>query len=110
MDNTIMITVGDLVDAHFSAHVSTLTAAAMGQCCSDVSGVSFGGAVDAAFARLGLSDAKVSTLQATLAEGRLIKTGAQVLGIIFGCVLGMFPLLFIDTKRRERVRQGRELR
>ncbi len=63
MDNTIMITVGDAIDAHFSAMVSTLTAAAFGQCCSDVAGTSFGGFVDAAAARMGLPDARVTPLQ-----------------------------------------------
>ncbi|CAD7940410.1 unnamed protein product [Amoebophrya sp. A120] len=110
MDNTIMITVGDAIDAHFSAMVSTLTAAAFGQCCSDVAGTSFGGFVDAAAARLGLPDARVTPAQADLAPVRLVRTVSMGIGVIAGCLLGMFPLLFIDTKRNERRRKAKELR
>eukprot|EP00392_Amoebophrya_sp_AT5.2_P004678 g4686.t1 len=34
----------------------------------------------------------------------------MALGVICGCLLGMFPLLFIDTKRNERRRKAKELR
>lgn len=39
MDNTIMITVGDLIDDYLGMYItSALTAAAFGQCVSDLSG------------------------------------------------------------------------
>ncbi|CAD7953290.1 unnamed protein product [Amoebophrya sp. A25] len=110
MDNMIMITVGDLIDSHFSAIVSTLTAAAFGQCCSDVCGTSFSGFVDAAAAKLGLPDARVTAAQADLTPVRIVRTGSMVIGVICGCLLGMFPLLFIDTKRNERRKKAKELR
>jgi len=110
IDNLIMITVGDYIDSHFNAYVSTLTAAALGQCCSDVCGTSFGGIVDAAAAKLGLPDAEVSPAQATLSDARFIRMGSMVAGVVCGCILGMFPLLIIDTKRNERIQQGKELR
>jgi hypothetical protein len=48
MDNIVMINVGDFIDNTIGVALglSTLTAAAFGQCCSDVSGVMFGGYVE----------------------------------------------------------------
>ena len=56
MDNTVMIQAGDLIDQTIGVTMgfSTLTACAFGQVFSDVSGVVFGGTVEAAALKLGL--------------------------------------------------------
>lgn len=56
MDNLVMIQAGDLIDNTLGVKLglATLTAAAAGQIVSDVSGVCFGGTVEAAAAKLGL--------------------------------------------------------
>ena len=36
-------------------------------------------------------------------NARVAKNGGQAFGIVFGCLLGMFPLLFIDNERAPKV-------
>ena len=60
MDNLIMIQAGDFIDKQFGATlgISTLAAAAMGQVFSDVSGVLFGGTVEAFAVKMGFEVSK----------------------------------------------------
>ena len=36
-------------------------------------------------------------------NARVAKNGGQAFGIVLGCLLGMFPLLFIDNERAQKV-------
>jgi len=56
MDNTVMIQAGNAIDCTLgvSFGLSTLTAAAFGQVCSDSAGVLFGGTLEAMLRRAGL--------------------------------------------------------
>ena len=51
---------------------------------------------------LGLPDARVSPRQAALRGAVVIRSVSMSLGVALGCVIGMTPLLFIDTRRKER--------
>ena len=42
----------------------------------------------------------LSVDQMQLKEVRLVRGLAQVVGVLSGCVLGMFPLLFLDSPSR----------
>ncbi|CAK0802504.1 unnamed protein product, partial [Prorocentrum cordatum] len=55
MDNTVMIHAGNAIDLTLGVTLglSTLAAAACGQICSDVAGVTFGGAIESAAMKLG---------------------------------------------------------
>lgn len=100
MDNTVMIYAGNAIDCTLGVTfgLSTLSAAACGQICSDVAGVS-AGFIDAAAARLGLPTAGFTELQrASAAAGRAGLSG-QLVGVVLGCSLGMLNLLLIDTDR-----------
>ena len=70
MDNFVMIQAGDLIDSTIGIHfgMATLTAAAFGQIFSDVSGVVFGGVVDAAAVKLGLPPVTLFTATAATAN------------------------------------------
>merc|ERR1711862_1003490 len=65
MDNLVMITAGDAIDAHFghTLAISTMAAAGYGQCVSDVAGITSGGLVDATVAKLRLPTHKLSQSQ-----------------------------------------------
>ena len=65
---------------------------------SDVSGVAFGGVVDAICLRIGLPVAELSTAQRALPAVKRAGTAGAILGVICGCLLGMCSLLFLDLE------------
>jgi hypothetical protein len=109
MDNFIMIQAGGYIDATLgvSMGLATLTAAAMGQVVSDVSGVVFGGTVERFLHKVkmirspGLSEA-----QRHLSVCRNVAMAGSVVGVIIGCMLGASSLLFIDLDAHERVKRA----
>jgi hypothetical protein len=111
MDNLVMITAGEAIDSTFGVAlgISTLTAAGFGQCCSDVAGITCGGAVDAGVSKLSLRHHGLSQKQLDLKVSRLYSTAGACVGVLAGCLLGMSCLLFMDTDRAERVRKAKEL-
>uniref|UniRef100_A0A7S0HMU1 Transmembrane protein 65 n=1 Tax=Hanusia phi TaxID=3032 RepID=A0A7S0HMU1_9CRYP len=103
MDNVVMITMGDLIDSTLGVTfgLSTLTAAGFGQIFSDVSGVCFGGTVEAIFLRLGLPTANLTSQQAQLKVTRLVSTFGAACGVVVGCLLGMSTLLLHNKEETE---------
>ena len=78
--------------------LSTLAAAGIGNLISDVVGISLGEAIEAGMSRV-LTAPKLSPEQLDLRRTRLVKYGANALGISVGCVIGMFPLLFMHDRK-----------
>ncbi|CAD7923778.1 unnamed protein product [Amoebophrya sp. A120] len=111
MDNLIMIQAGDLIDCTLGATfgLATITAAALGQICSDTSGICFGGFVDAAFNRLGLPVSDLTPDQLALDSVRIVRTMAMAVGVLSGCLLGMTSLLFMDLDKKERLKRQAKL-
>ncbi|CAJ1944373.1 unnamed protein product [Cylindrotheca closterium] len=111
MDNLVMITAGDFIDATFGVAfgLSTLAAAGFGQCCSDVVGVTSGGIVDATVSKLGLPTHSLSPDQLDLGISRRWSTLGACSGVLVGCLLGMSCLFFMDTDRNEKARKAKEL-
>jgi len=111
MDNIIMIQAGELIDETLGVTIglSTLTAAAMGNVCSDSSGVLFGGFVESAVARLNLSEAKLTAGQLAMRATRAASVGGALLGVICGCLLGSTSLLFMDLDAAERLKRAAQL-
>ncbi|CAD7952966.1 unnamed protein product [Amoebophrya sp. A25] len=111
MDNFIMIQAGDIIDCSIGAvfGFSTITAAAMGQICSDTSGVCFGGFVDAFFNSLGLPKADLTPDQIALDSVRFVRTVAMAIGVFSGCLIGMTSLLFMDLDKKERLKRQKAL-
>ena len=88
----------------------TLAAAGFAaQVFSDTAGVLFGGTVEAACVRLGLASAALSASQRALPRVKAVGTGASVVGVVIGCLLGMGTLLFKDTDLAERLRRQKQL-
>ena len=107
-----MIQAGDLIDNTIGVTLglSTLTAAAYGQVVSDTAGTLFGNAIDAFFARLGLSPPNLSPAQRGLQRVRVVGTLSATAGVICGCLLGMTSLLLMDLEKGERLKKQREMR
>lgn len=101
MDQTVMLQAGNVIDCTIGVTfgLSTLTAAAFGQICSDASGVIFGGTLDRLSTMAGLKSAGLSSAQRHLPIVRRTTFAGSIMGVIFGCCLGLLNLLFIDTNR-----------
>ncbi|GMH79403.1 hypothetical protein TL16_g08133 [Triparma laevis f. inornata] len=104
MDNAIMILSGDYIDMTLGVifGISTLCAAAIGNILSDLAGVGLGTIIEDFAARLGLPDAKLSSSQMKLRSVRFAGQAGCAVGITVGCIIGMFPLLLIDSKKIEK--------
>eukprot|EP00659_Diplonema_papillatum_P022748 gene22748-34842_t len=101
-DNFVMLTVGDAIDATFGVRFgfSTLAAAGFGQCFSDSFGITLQGFIERFSDRFGLPDPKLTRQQERLSSVKSWVQFARTLGIVLGCLIGMFPLLFLNTTRR----------
>ena len=99
LDNSIMIIGGDVVDDWIgsSFQLSTLACAALANTFADVFGISIGNTVEKYTGRIGIPQAKLTNVQTELPVMKRISMASASLGILLGCLLGMFPLLFIDN-------------
>jgi hypothetical protein len=96
-----MLQAGNAIDCTLGVTfgLSTLTAAAFGQICSDASGVMFGSYLERLANKAGLPSPNLSIAQRALPVVRRTTFAGNFLGVIFGCLLGLGNLLFIDTSR-----------
>ena len=101
MDQTVMLQAGNAIDCTIGVTfgLSTLTAAAFGQVCSDAAGVMFGGTVESIASKAGIPKAGLTAAQRQLSVVKKIKFAGGLFGIITGCLLGLVNLLWIDTER-----------
>jgi putative methionine-R-sulfoxide reductase with GAF domain len=104
MDNMIMILAGDQIDASLGVAfgISTMCAAAIGNILSDLAGVGFGTVIEEYASKLGLPQAGLTAKQLSMRGPRYAKQFGMAVGITIGCVIGMFPLLFLDSKKIEK--------
>ena len=111
MDNIIMIQAGDAIDATFGVTfgLSTLTAAALGNVCSDSSGVLFGNFIERFSERLRLTQPKLTAAQAVMGSTKRAAMLGQFVGVICGCCLGMTNLFFLDLEATERLKMAKKL-
>lgn len=111
MDNLVMIQAGDLIDATIGVKfgLSTLTAAAIGQIFSDVSGVCFGGTMESFALKLGLETPLLTSSQRSLTICRMTRNAGAAFGVTIGCLLGMSSLLFMDLEYAERQKKRKSL-
>lgn len=97
LDNGIMIMAGNSIEHSLGMYmgISTLAAAGLGNLISDVAGISTGNLISSALERAGLPDPKLNTRQRQKMSTKAITLISSVFGISVGCLIGMFPLLFI---------------
>ena len=99
-DNAIMILVGERIDCTLGVKfgISTLAAAGLGNLISDVVGISLGEVIEAWTARW-FTAPPLAPEQLNMPRTRFIKGSANAIGISIGCLLGMFPLLFMHDRK-----------
>eukprot|EP00929_Paragymnodinium_shiwhaense_P060415 TRINITY_DN30178_c0_g1_i1.p1 TRINITY_DN30178_c0_g1~~TRINITY_DN30178_c0_g1_i1.p1 ORF type:complete len:685 (+),score=133.21 TRINITY_DN30178_c0_g1_i1:66-2120(+) len=111
LDNAVMIFFGEIIDTTLCVKFgfSTMAAAALGNTFSDVIGVYSGGTVEWLAAKYGFDAPPLTRAQESLASVRKYRIRGQVVGIVIGCLAGMFPLLLIDAEKAEKLKREREL-
>jgi len=103
LDNLIMIVAGEYIDASIGASltISTMAAAALGNTLSDVFGVGSAWYVEASARRLGMNPPNLTEEQLESTSARIAVNGGRAFGVMIGCLLGMFPLLFYASSEKE---------
>ena len=101
MDQTVMLHAGHAIDCTLGVTfgLSTLTAAAFGQVCSDASGVMFGSTLEQLASRVGLPRSGIEAAQRSLPIVQRTRFMGALIGVICGCMIGLLNLLIIDTDR-----------
>lgn len=113
VDNIVMISSGSWIDATLGVKfgLATMTAAAMGQVVSDVSGVVFGGTMERFLKQWNLvKEPSLSAAQRGLTLCRNVSLAGSAFGVMLGCMLGACSLLFMDLESHERQKNAIQLR
>jgi hypothetical protein len=103
LDNLIMIIAGDYIDATIGVTlgISTMAAAGLGNALSDVAGIGSAYYVEQFAAKIGVKTPKLSLVQLQMPRTRWSIQLGRAFGVAIGCVIGMFPLLFLPTKHSD---------
>ncbi|XP_028254888.1 transmembrane protein 65-like [Parambassis ranga] len=98
LDNAIMIAAGTQIELSIGVTlgISTMAAAALGNLVSDLAGLGLAGYVEALVSRLGMQVPDLTPKQADMWQTRLSSHMGKAIGVSIGCILGMFPLLFLS--------------
>eukprot|EP01095_Lingulamoeba_sp_RSL-Kostka_P011245 TRINITY_DN421_c0_g1_i1.p1 TRINITY_DN421_c0_g1~~TRINITY_DN421_c0_g1_i1.p1 ORF type:complete len:394 (+),score=125.41 TRINITY_DN421_c0_g1_i1:365-1546(+) len=101
LDNVIMILAGATIEQSIGVAFgfSTMAAAGLGNLISDVAGIGLGNAIENFSHKLGLPEPKLTIFQEKSNKVKLVRNLSGAIGIAIGCLLGMFPLLFIDSNK-----------
>lgn len=107
MDNAILILAGDAIDTSLGVvlGISTMCAAAIGNIVSDVAGIMLGTVIEDFTAKLGLPIPQISAAQRQLRSVRFAGQLGCAIGIVVGCIIGMFPLALIDSNKIHKLKQ-----
>ncbi|NWQ80848.1 TMM65 protein, partial [Columbina picui] len=99
LDNAIMIAAGTQIELSIGVvlGISTMAGKSKIICCSS----SLAGYVEALASRLGLSIPDLTPKQADMWQTRLSAHLGKAIGVTIGCILGMFPLLFIGDEEEK---------
>lgn len=112
MDNALLIIAGDAIDSTLGIYlgISTLCAAAIGNIISDLAGIGLGTMIEDFCANvLKLPAPSITSAQRTLRSVRTASNLGMAVGMTFGCIIGMFPLWFIDSSKAEQMKKKAHL-
>jgi GAF domain-containing protein len=113
MDNSILIIAGDAIDTTLGVAlgISTMCAAAIGNIISDVAGVLLGTFVeDFTQKYLSVPSPVLSDAQRKLRSVRYASQFGCAVGLVIGCIIGMFPLAFMDSNHKHHQHQVKRQR
>ncbi|GAB6025816.1 hypothetical protein CHUAL_011793 [Chamberlinius hualienensis] len=102
LDNFIMIIAGDYIDITLGATlaISTMAAAALGNLISDVAGVGSAWYVESLSSKVGIVPPILTPTQLAMPSTTWCIYLGKALGVTIGCLLGMFPLLFLPKSNK----------
>lgn len=100
LDNVIMIVAGDYIDTTIglTLGISTMAAAGLGNALSDIAGIGSAWYVERIATKIGITTPKLSIVQSKMPRTRWSVHIGRAIGVAVGCLIGMFPLLFLPTK------------
>uniref|UniRef100_A0A0N5AIC5 Transmembrane protein 65 n=1 Tax=Syphacia muris TaxID=451379 RepID=A0A0N5AIC5_9BILA len=98
LDNMIMIFAGEYIDHTIGVwlSISTMAAAALGNIISDVGGIGLAHYVEYLVSKAGIRYPILTSEQLVSPCARMVINVARSIGIVIGCLIGMFPLIFFD--------------
>ncbi|XP_016359528.1 transmembrane protein 65 isoform X1 [Sinocyclocheilus anshuiensis] len=104
LDNAIMIAAGTQIELSIglTLGISTMAAAALGNLVSDLAGLGLAGYVEALAVRFGMQIPDLTPKQVDMWQTRVTSHMGKAIGITIGCILGMFPLLFLSDDDDEK--------
>lgn len=100
LDNMIMLLAGEYIDTTLGIYlgISTMAAAALGNTISDVAGVGLSHYVEFVVHKFGIKTPALTSDQLQTARVRYTANFGRAFGLVVGCLLGMFPLLFFKDQ------------
>lgn len=98
LDNAIMIAAGTQIELSIGVTlgISTMAAAAWGNLISDLAGLGLAGYVEVLATKFGMQGPELTPKQADMWQTRVSSHMGKAIGVSIGCILGMFPLFFLD--------------
>uniref|UniRef100_A0A336L7J5 CSON005009 protein n=1 Tax=Culicoides sonorensis TaxID=179676 RepID=A0A336L7J5_CULSO len=102
LDNFTMIIAGDYIEHSIGCviTISTMAAAALGNTISDVLGIGSAYYVERIAEKVGIRAPDLTPIQLEMSSCRRASNIGRILGITIGCLLGMCPLLFINSDEK----------
>jgi hypothetical protein len=99
VDNSLMVLSGEAIDSTlgFYLGLSCLGAAALGNAFSNGLGMALHGTIERSASALGLPNPRLTVFQRTLPVVKNVRMAAGISGVLVGCLMGMFPLLFMNA-------------
>lgn len=85
-----------------------MAAAALGNTFSDLMGIGSAYYIERFANYVGYQPPKLTPIQLDMPVSRWFANIGRAIGVTLGCLLGMFPLLFINTSHEEKVKHVEE--
>lgn len=103
VDNGLMVLTGEAIDSTLGVvlGISTMAAAALGNATSNVLGMGAHGTIEKFVSKLGVPNPRLSPEQLRSPRVHSLKVLGGAIGVFAGCLLGMAPLLFLNSKKRD---------
>lgn len=79
-----------------------MAAAGLGNALSDVAGIGSAWYVEKLAAQVGIRHPNLSKSQINMTSTKIATQLGRAIGILIGCIVGMFPLLFMPNPRSEK--------
>ncbi|XP_075938502.1 transmembrane protein 65-like [Anarhichas minor] len=110
LDNAIMIAAGTQIELSIGVTlgISTMAAAAWGNLVSDLAGLGLAGYVEALASKLGMQGPDLTAKQVDMWQTRVSSHMGKAIGVTIGCILGMFPLFFLDDEKEKEKKEKKE--